>query len=269
MNSLIIHIGLHKTGTTFLQNNLFPALPNTSVIRGFHSHRKLMKVNPNHQIILTDEGLSGNLWKGTYLNDFYANMNRLKSIYHNPKIIFGIRNQLSFILSVYKQYLHEKGTKDLSFLYNLHNSGVLKHEELLLMPKIKFLQDNFNHLFIYSQESLNTRYSDFINEFVKFINVDAINNKINKPANVGVNTVLQVKTLKKLNKVNRLAERVHPKLSLYSSLYKSFGLTPRNISQSKLKKINSPKFELPHNYTAFIKNYYQNEWNEATQLISY
>ena len=33
MSKISIHIGLHKTGTSFLQNNLLKNLPETSVVK--------------------------------------------------------------------------------------------------------------------------------------------------------------------------------------------------------------------------------------------
>ena len=59
MSKISIHIGLHKTGTSFLQNNLLKNLPETSVVRGWYSHRQLMEMNLEKNLIISDEGISG------------------------------------------------------------------------------------------------------------------------------------------------------------------------------------------------------------------
>ena len=66
---VVIHIGLHKTGTTFIQETILPGLSTTRIIRGWHSHRFLMKADFSKQIILSDEGISGRLFGGTYYED--------------------------------------------------------------------------------------------------------------------------------------------------------------------------------------------------------
>lgn len=193
MSNPIIHIGLHKTGTTYLQSSLFPNLKNYNVYRGYESHRQLLKLGREKKIIISDEGISGDLWGMNYLNDFKENIYFLKKTYNNPKIIFGIRNHSSFILSVYKQYLHEKGTNDLDFLYNINNTGIIKSEELLLLPKITLLRESFEKVFIYSQESLISNENDFISALTNFLDTDINSNyQSQKDSNVGVNTILQV-----------------------------------------------------------------------------
>jgi len=164
-----IHIGLQKTATTYLQEILFPSIKNVLVIRGWHSHRRLISSNLEKQIILSDEGLSGSLWNGNCLKEFQSNLKKIKRLYQSPKLIFGIRKQSSFILSVYKQYLQAQGSKELTYLFNENNAGLLKKQDLLWMPRINFLKKEFKDVFIYSLEELSEREEDFVSGLCRFL----------------------------------------------------------------------------------------------------
>lgn len=270
MSRITIHIGLHKTGTTFLQKELLKNIPETSVIRGWYSHRQLLNVNEDNNLIISDEGISGRLFHKEYLTDFYSNIKKIKKIYGNPKIIFGIRNQESFIASVYKQYLQEQRYGSFDTLFSLNNKGLRKHEDFLLVPKIKYLEENFSDVFIYSQESLLNRQNDFLYSLKEFLelkqDIKILEKRFN---NVGIKTELQVNTLRRLNKISCKLKQIHPILSLYSVTFRKLKLTPRNICQYRLNNIKSKKFEIPKTSKDFIKNYYNRDWSKASESISY
>jgi len=270
MKRVVVHIGLPKTGTTFIQYNVFPCLPNTSIVRAFHQQSGLLRIHPNHQIIITNELISGRMWFGA--KSFYFNVERVKNLYNNPKIIFGIRNQNTFVTSLYKQYLHEKGYEDFDHFFNIENSGIVKHNQLLLMPKIKYLFRNFEDVFIYSQETLKERQDDFLSGLATFLELPDKTidlGEIKNRTNVGVKSEFQVNTLRKMNKFNNRLEKIHPKLSLYTHFFTKYQLSPRFVCQDKLKKIKSPKFELNQKYLDFINKYYAKDWDAASKLVSY
>jgi hypothetical protein len=272
MNKLTLHIGLQKTGTTYLQDDLLPRLETVEVIRGWDTHRRLMSANFNKKIIISDEGISGRLWNGTYLKDFKSNIEKIKMLYGNPKIIIGIRNQASFILSIYKQYLQEKGSKGLDFLINIDNTGIIKHDELLIKPKIEMLKKEFSEIFIYSQESLKILEQDFLIALCKFLEVDCkLSQKTNQKMeyNVGVKSNFQIKSLIRLNKLNKSLENIDSRLSLYSIFFKKLSLTPRKICQHHLRHVKSEEFELSKELKAFIYEYYSEDWGEVIKNISY
>lgn len=268
-----IHIGLPKTGTTYLQDYLLKNLTETTVIRGWYSHRQLMSVSFEKNLIISDEAMSGRLWGPEYLSDFFSNMKKIKKIYGNPKIIFGIRNQITFIPSVYKQYLHEQGFESFDHLFNEGNKGIRKHEDFLLLPKIEYLIDNFSDVFIYSQETMFNKQGRFLSELLSFLEINKekkISETITRGrSNVGIKTDIQVKTLRKLNLLNSYLIKINGNLSLYSKLFCKLKITPRNICQDYLSKLKSKNFEIPEDCREFIKEYYKNDWNKASKYISY
>lgn len=274
MKDLTIHIGLHKTGTTFIQNNLTDLLPGVEIIEGWRPISKLTRGKSKGHVILSDEGLSGNLWGGSYLNDFYDNVKTIKKMFNEPKIIIGIRNPNTLIPSIYKQYLHEKGWQNFEYLFNDEDTGLLKHEAFLLVPKIQYLQDNFKDVFIYSQESLKDRQNDFLIALSHFLNLknyvpNELNEKSGKSRNISVKSKFQVNSLRKMNKLNFYLENVHPNLSLYSKAFLKCKLTPRIICQNYLGVIKSKTFKIDDKQMDFIKKYYRADWEKASKLISY
>ena len=99
-DNLIFHIGLHKTGTTYLQSHLFKKL-DVNLIRGWESHRDLLKKSHKRRTLISDEGISGDFMSDNYDKIFYENLNKISKWYNNPFIIFGIREQSKFIISLY------------------------------------------------------------------------------------------------------------------------------------------------------------------------
>jgi hypothetical protein len=148
---IVIHVGFHKTGTTWLQENYFNKSPDLNyigkmedcrvpgILDFFHymyetgdiefspEHaRKLFEISisksdfdnssEDRPMVLSDEGFSGGYdWFGgcvTLVAD------RLRDVFFDCecKIIIGIRNQESMILSIYSEYIKRGGTKSLERL---------------------------------------------------------------------------------------------------------------------------------------------------------
>lgn len=261
MSEIIIHIGLHKTGTTFLQNRIFPLFNDISIIRAWYSHRKIIEMSLNEKILISDEGISGDPWKTNYFEQFKHNILNVKRIYGNVKIIVGFRKHSEFVLSLYKQYLHQKGTKDFSFFFNKSNNGILKHEELFFKQRLEMLQNYFNNVYVYTQEDLNSDILYFTKGLADFLDVTYEEKKINKlksiKENKGVYTEFQVRTLRQLNKLNKSS--LFP--NLYSNELKKYSLTPRQVCQNRLNNIKSNPYKLSEELLVFINEKYRQDWD--------
>ena len=107
---IIFHIGLHKTGTTFLQRYVFPKLKNVNLFctdgRPFNGIEDLEKDKIN---LISIENLSGSPFSS---NEFtrYTIMEELAKLYPNAKIIVTFRNKNSWLKSLYSQYIKTGGT---------------------------------------------------------------------------------------------------------------------------------------------------------------
>jgi len=257
MKGLAIHIGFQKTGTTYLQGVIFPGINGYRLIRGWNSHRDLLQELGDDIPLISDEDISGRLWCGNIQNDFEQRVQRIATYYNNPKIIFGIRSHKSLIPSLYKQYLHNGGHLEFHDFFNLDNTGIVKTNDLHFEPKIELLKSKFKNVFIYSQEQLKNNEAQFVNDLCDFLDTSHTPpKKIIGHSNVGVNTQLQVETLRLLNKTSHTLQKFHSKLKLNNSLTRKIGLSPRDISQHYLRAFNSKPFSIGDGtLEAIEKNY--------------
>jgi len=135
---LIIHVGLHKTGTTWLQNRVFtnaelgfhspwgpmasPAVAEFMLVDplAFEARTTLDRLGPEIQAardrglipVLSHEGLSSRPVRGTYYAPTVAK--RLAEVFPEARIIIGIREQRGMILSLYRQFVRNGGTYTLT-----------------------------------------------------------------------------------------------------------------------------------------------------------
>lgn len=160
MNNLkfLIHIGYHKTGTTWLQKNIFthpersfnPVIPknlklkrNSKQAKSFgrnllnpylfsnefkfdvHYLKNLLfsdyTISENLVNVVSSEALSG-VGRKSFIGGI-ENCERIKEIFPKAKILIGIREQRSMIKSTYFQYLRMGGTLPPAkyFKFSLHN----------------------------------------------------------------------------------------------------------------------------------------------------
>lgn len=111
-----IHIGYHKTGTTFLQTQVFPAIPVNLLLMPdivpiarrnhfdpdrFRQHLGNQAAGSVHaRTIISQETLSGR-GDGNPIWDPHLIAKRLQQTFPNAKILIVIRNQFDYILSLY------------------------------------------------------------------------------------------------------------------------------------------------------------------------
>lgn len=127
---LLIHIGYHKTATTWMQTKLFQPAQGYRMLAD-HDEIFTRVVRPHgltftpdamqalitersadlpegHVAVVSSEILSGHPFFGGQMSDTYAQ--RLKAIAPNAKILVSIRAQLKILPSVYMQYVLRGGT---------------------------------------------------------------------------------------------------------------------------------------------------------------
>ncbi|NQU32076.1 MAG: hypothetical protein HQ521_02480 [Bacteroidetes bacterium] len=113
---MIIHIGLHKTGTSFLQEKMFPKIMGINYLHGTSRLRNIyVDKQKSLELLISDEKISGLPFtsrdpdnsSSNYYITFLEQMEIIHKSFNNPKIIIGFRKHYRFVLSLYKQYLAE------------------------------------------------------------------------------------------------------------------------------------------------------------------
>ena len=129
-----IHIGMHKTASTYLQKAVFPKMDNLNVINQDVApwfYDEFIKVNSHkfdsniflkefirksdytnkvgtNILAISEENLSGDIYSGQCSKEL---MHRLKECFDDAQILIVLRNPVDYILSAYSNYVLHGGTK--------------------------------------------------------------------------------------------------------------------------------------------------------------
>jgi hypothetical protein len=127
-----VHIGYHKTASTWLQVYVFPylaglcyrdpllvrlvtnlATADSGSFFGADCRVMLRQVTRRSagQVLLSDEGLSGSLWDG--YGSGPRNAERLRRVLPGARILVLVRRQQDMLRSIHAQYVNEGGTRPL------------------------------------------------------------------------------------------------------------------------------------------------------------
>lgn len=167
-----VHVGFHKTGSTYLQKEFFPEIDNLIIINNVNKEidmwfydnfikvdsfsfkkkiflKKFREITKNFNINgvlgISEENLSGEIYTGLEAREL---MYRIHNVFGNVKILIVIRNQLDCILSIYSNYILHEGTRKLKdWLYSQDTNfgkifNKLKYSYLIENYKKLFGEDN-------------------------------------------------------------------------------------------------------------------------------
>ncbi len=124
----ILHIGYHKTGSSWLQKQLFPNARGLSVVPRIEIRRQLLIPSPvafdpgqaranlaagrSGRLVLSEEELSGNLHTGGLHGAFSLELaDRLHRTFPEGRVVIFLREQKTMVASAYKQYIKSGGTR--------------------------------------------------------------------------------------------------------------------------------------------------------------
>lgn len=180
---LYIHIGFPKTGTTFLQQDIFPCLKGINYFeRGFVEslfQAKLLTKDCDKSLkediekYLTGKNLISYelLTVGRIQEpvDYRLICDRLFSLFPNAKIIITLRNQYELIRSVYAQHVQNGGTKTFQSFISNFDFSAFNFFNFVNYYREKFGKEN---IFLTIYELLRINPELFIKNLVNWIGVD-------------------------------------------------------------------------------------------------
>lgn len=234
MKNVLIHIGYHKTASTWLQNHLFtsthPSFEPLSeidkptgfstlaesfiydndgyLLNSFDDNEKCIKERLDNIInskstldnrsyfVMSHERLSGNPHSSGF--DASVIANRLYNIFPKAKVLIIIREQTSWLVSNYFQYLSIGGTHSIKKYLNLKYDGKrpcfspnhLKYHLLIDKYYEKFGQQNVlvlpYEMFSENKEAFFKEISDFLNIEVK-VDAEIMKIRVNAKKNHFIN----------------------------------------------------------------------------------
>lgn len=262
MNELILHVGLNKTGTTFLQNNIFPQLDNTKIVNPTNLKFQINGLfSENKNILISHEGLLGVPfnYKRSWLDDQLLSIKNINKTFNNVKIIIGFRDHDDLILSLYKQYLHEGGYLKFNDFYNFNNTGILKPDDLIFEKRILSLKKYFGeNVFIYHQSDLKSNLELFLYNLSLFVTnknqIFDLSKRLKKGENIGVGYYQSIL----LRKLNFFSDKY---INLNNKIFKYIGIDPRKLCQNKLRFISKKSLALDNKIKCDIISYYKSDYN--------
>ena len=266
MAKAVFHLGLHKTGTTFLQQAVFPELDGFHLVRQMQDVRQLFSAAPEDRLLVTHEWLSGNPFEGSWLKEFKAYVRGISRFFPDSSCILGFRRHDQLLRSLYKQYLHEGGTRNVTELFAPDGSGRIHPNELFFEQRLSFVQDHFSDVFVYTQEGLRDDFGSFLESLLQFLEAEAPTSQIERTThNVGIRTSFQAKLLRTLNRVDHMCKRVPLIPSLNNMVFRRLRLTPRDICQQRLADLGGTPLQLPETISSFLRDQYAGGWSHILE----
>lgn len=169
MPQLYIHVGLQKTGSTFLQREVFRKIKD---IHLFGEGNRAFSVRNcgsyNKPILISRELFSGSPFNPTGPFDRNKRAHNLHDIFPNAKIIVVFRNKKAWIKSLYSQYVKTGGFAGFNKWYN----DLFHKESLDFEGYESLLRSLFDDVLVLWHEDLRKRPDWFVKQICDFMNVD-------------------------------------------------------------------------------------------------
>lgn len=192
-DDVVLHVGLPRTGTTFIQNEIFEKSPEFNYI-----DRRHYKAKKERKRLIDNKG---NIWYFKKYPDYLENdkiniisdemlcysprrkkiIKGFKKRFLDAKIIVGLRNKEKWKRSFYNKYVQSGGTAS----YRYWKKNILKDFEF--KDYIRFLKNNFDDVFVYNFKDFKRDKRKVIKKMCGFIGINVpkykdfrINKSVNK-----------------------------------------------------------------------------------------
>lgn len=193
MNKVIIHLGMIKTGSTWIQKNVFSNLINYHFIKYYDFDDYPMNTN----LIISNEVYSGSIhWFITQKTDIYRYevARRIHTMFPDAYIILVTREIKPWLKSVYNQYIKECGILKEQAFYD-----AVYPDWLNITDYKKFLNELFDHVLFLDFNDFKTNKHFFIKNICDFIHEPTISIYDDKRINKTL-TGYQLESLRLMNK---------------------------------------------------------------------
>lgn len=169
---MIIHVGLPRTGSTFLQKEIFPNIPNVNFM--YKPFIRQLKPQGDKINIISNENLCNISFKKISLKNGLDTAIILKKIYPEAKIILIIRNIEDWYKSIYN-FTRRYDKSSFEEWYTKSTIG-LSEFATELCTYVSTLEELFGkeNVLILRYETLRDNPNEFVGQVCDFIGVDMI-----------------------------------------------------------------------------------------------
>ncbi|WP_251963086.1 hypothetical protein [Salinibacter ruber] len=247
-----------------MQHAVFPKIEDVDLVR--NDLYGLISSSSDKKTLVSHEPLCGYPWKNEYprkrwIEEFERNAKNIGITFDKPNCIIGFRRHDRLIKSLYKQYLHEGNTEQFRDFFRLDGSGIVTPDDLRFRRRLRIAEKYFSRVLVYTQERLKDELEAFLVRLSNFLGTKkvSINNINREKYNAGVKSKFQVKSLRSLNRINDYLKK-SPFPTLHNRIFKTLGLTPRELCQKCLRGIGKEEFTLPKDVKKYVKKELYDDW---------
>lgn len=190
---IFFHVGLGKTGTTFLQHRVFPYFKGIHYLQSGHFRHFEKRIENCHatRIFISRE----------FDRQLQEKVGPFAEIYPHSKTIIVLRPHVSWIESEYKRYLKSGKNNTFDEFLDLDNDqGNWKKEDVYFYPRIKFLEEKFDHkpLVLFYEELKKDMWAYF-DEFANYMGATYDRQDIDTRAKHKSYSIKQLKIIQTFN----------------------------------------------------------------------
>jgi len=270
---LFIHIGLPKTATTFVQNNIFPKYPNLDFLgKGYKSSIVNVLLSNNHKFLLSHEHMLAcpfHQINDGWINEFERNLRILAVKVPHAKILLSFRHHPNLLLSYYKEYISKPNRFEYMsidhFFDPINDLGFLKKGDLNFMKMIELVETFFqNKPFVFTLEEINNDLQVFVNALSNYLGEESFT--VKDISRSKVNKGVKYYPGKILRALHNLQNRNYFP-NLYNPISRKLGITPDRLFRVKLAQFFDQKIELTDPQISYLENHMKKDWKMVLTYI--
>jgi hypothetical protein len=263
---IYFHVGLERTGTTFLHKSVFPKFKGIRYIskQEFKDAPHIIRASNNKRFLLSKE---------FYNSDITPVVQNFVKKYPQTRIIIVLRRQDYWITSQYKRKIKNGFLQPLNKFIDIHtNKGLIDKNDLFYFPILnKLYQITKGNMLVMFYNDLEAAPVDFVDELKDYVNVESTGDISYKPRHVSY-SLKQLYVKLWVNKNSPLKElKVSEKMGwrkksilLYNKLVRYF-----LFSLSKLipARVVDEKKVIPPDYINKIRKHYADDWERSKEFV--
>jgi len=167
----ILHIGMQRTGTTFLQHELFPKLKMRYISPEFFKYGHVGTLVEYYNYILkkdtlvSDENICCDMWNKE--DTRFERLEILNKLFPHAKIIFATRDKEALKKSWYKKSIGVGATWSYGEFLQQINLNLFEYESY-----VKEIENRFSDVYVYRFEDFKKNPEKIIEEICNFIGVE-------------------------------------------------------------------------------------------------
>lgn len=259
------HVGLHKTGTTYLQDVVFPNWPGVKYLR-FRNLEYFLALSNTQKYLISCESLSGATFAS--LDERCRGLTRLAGMFPGARIVIAFRPHGDFIASLYSQYLRYGGQATFDGFFSLSSPNIVWHREDLCYRKlIETIEDSFQERpFVFQLSELRDDEERLLADLARFVGTPPLQ-KLRKatPKNASLGA-WQGRLLRRINELASTPYSRDGGNRPYRKLHR-FGMDPPTICHRLLGRF--PAQPLVSGETRQkITHAYREDWDFVTGYIA-